>query len=158
MDLFAFFKWCEESALGTAVRESTWAFPVIEAAHLVAFAVLGGAILIVDLRLAGLGLRRQSVAALARETQPWVLRSLGVMFPTGVLLFLSEATKCYYSVPFWVKMSSLALALLFTFTVRQRAVNADPATLGRWSTAVAATSFALWAGVAWGGRWIGFSG
>ena len=77
---------------------------------------------------------------------------------SGIALFLSEAIKCYYSFPFWVKMTALLLALLFTFTVRRRLAQMSPASdrslLGR---ATALTSLALWFGVAWGGRWIGFS-
>ncbi len=30
MDLLAFAQWCEETAVGLAIRESTWAFAVIE--------------------------------------------------------------------------------------------------------------------------------
>jgi hypothetical protein len=69
------------------------------------------------------------------------------------------AVKCYYSQPFWVKMSALSLAVLFTFTVRRRLVTADevPASPVR-GRLVAFASIALWGAVAWGGRWIGFSG
>ena len=158
MNWLAVFEWCEHTAIGTAIRESVWAFPIVEAFHLVAFAVLGGSILLVDVRLAGFGLRNHSVADVARETRPWMLGSLTLAVPTGVLLFLSEATKCYYSEPFWVKMASLFLALVFTFTVRRRVIKADPARVGQWGTVVAVTSLIFWAGVAWGGRRIGFSG
>jgi hypothetical protein len=80
------------------------------------------------------------------------------MIPTGILLFLSEAIKCYYSFPFWVKMWSLLLALAFTFTVRRRIVNAEPAFQPAWRKAAGLLSIMLWSAVAWGGRWIGFSG
>ena len=42
------------------------------------------------------------------------------MIATGVPLFLSEPIKCYYSPAFWVKMWTLAIALIFTFTIRTR--------------------------------------
>jgi hypothetical protein len=159
MDWLPFFQWCEDSVLGTAIRESAWAFPAIEAIHLIAFAALGGAVLIVDLRLLGLGLSRQSPAALEGSMRPWVVASLVTMVITGTLLFLSEAVKCYYSTPFWIKMSSLALALAFMFTIRRIAVTrAGQSPVARWSPAVAFVSLALWSGVAWGGRWIGVSG
>ena len=35
-------------------------------------------------------------------------------------LFLSESVKCYYSQAFWVKITTLPVAPLFTLTVRQR--------------------------------------
>ncbi len=112
MSLLPFFQWCESSALGTAVRTSPWAFAVIESVHLLGLAAIGGAVLIVDMRLLGLGLRRQPVAEVARDAQPWLVGSLAVMVTTGVLLFLSESIKCYYSTPFRLKMVALvSLAL-----------------------------------------------
>ena len=42
------------SAVGQAISGSTWAFAVIESAHLLALALIGGAVLMVDLRLLGL--------------------------------------------------------------------------------------------------------
>ena len=50
--------------------QSLWLFPVIEAFHLVAFAVLGGAVLVTDLRLLGVAMRSQPTAHIARETRP----------------------------------------------------------------------------------------
>ena len=41
MDLFPLFQWFEDTAIGTAVRESLWLFPVIEAVHLLALALMG---------------------------------------------------------------------------------------------------------------------
>ena len=80
------------------------------------------------------------------------------MFASGIPLFLSESIKCLYSFAFWVKMTSLFLVLLFTFTVRRRVtqsgITSDRPLLGRLT---ALMSLSLWFGVAWGGRWIGFS-
>ncbi len=64
--LLPFFEWCEATAIGQAIRESLWLFPVIESIHLLGLAMIGGAILVVDLRLLGFGLRHQPVAQLAR--------------------------------------------------------------------------------------------
>jgi hypothetical protein len=159
MSLLPFFEWCEATPVGAAIRESLWLFPVIEACHLVAFAVIGGTILVVDLRLLGIGGDWSPVARLARGIQPWLVGALAIMIPSGILLFLSEAIKCYYSFPFWVKMWALLLALTFTFTLRRRVVAADPAAMKpAWRTAAGALSLLLWSAVAWGGRWIGFSG
>ncbi len=158
MPLLSFFQWCEQSRVGETIRQSSWLFPVIEAIHLLGLGVIGGAVLIVDLRLLGLGLRRQSAAQLARDAQPWLIGSLLLMICTGSLLFLSEAIKCYYHEAFWVKMASLFLAIVFTFTIQRRVIVAD-ATQARpvWSKVVAIVSVLLWSGVGFGGRWIGFS-
>jgi hypothetical protein len=157
--LFPFFQWCEASTVGNAIRQSPWAFAVIESVHLLGLAAIGGAVLVVDLRMLGLGLRQQPVADVARSAYPWFVGSLIVMLVTGVALFLSEAVKCYYSTPFWVKMTSLALAILFSFTIRRKVTFADEAHIQPiWYKVVALVSLALWFGVGAGGRWIGFSG
>ena len=151
------FQWCEHSAIGEAIRNSLWLFPLIEAFHLVGLGVTAGAVLLVDLRLLGLGLRRYPVSQLAKDAEPWLMGSLTLMFASGFPLFLSEATKCYYSFAFWVKMTSLLLVVIFTFTLRRRVVMADASIAPVWGKLAAMVSLALWAGVGWGGRWIGFS-
>jgi hypothetical protein len=156
--LLPLFETIEASSLGEAIRNSLWLFPVIESFHLVGLAVIGGAVLLVDLRLLGIGLRGHPVAQLAREMHPWVLGSLALMILSGVPLFVSEAVKCYFSPAFWIKMTALALAVLFTLTVRRRVTCAPEERFGPGVLrAVALTSLALWATVGWGGRWIGFS-
>ena len=156
--LLPFFQWCESTALGTAIRMSPWAFAVIESVHLLGLAVIGGAVLLVDLRMLGFGLTNQRVAELARAVFPWLVGSLVVMLLTGVALFLSEPLKCYDSRAFWVKMISLGLAMLFTFTIRRTATLADETRVRPiWFKLVALVSLALWFGVGGGGRWIGFS-
>src|SRR5579871_1774220 len=153
--MLSIFQAIEFSTVGQAIKTSSWAFAVIESIHLLALATIGGAVLVVDLRLLGWGLRRQTVADVARDAQPVLVWSLGVMLATGFALFVSEAVKCYYSTPFWVKMLSLALAILFTFTIKRRVtltenVTASPAML----RLVALVSLVLWFGVGAGGRWI----
>jgi len=159
VSLLPFFQWCEASWAGTAIRESPWAFASIESVHLLGLATLGGSVLLLDLRLLGLGLRRSSVAELARDVQPWFNASLVVMLVTGVALFLSEPTKCYYSTPFWVKMGSLLLGTVFSYTVHYRVARApDTPSMAVRYRLVGLVSLALWFGVGAGGRWIGFTG
>ena len=157
MSWLPFFEWCETTALGLAIRDSLWLFPVIESVHLLALGLLGGAVLVLDLRMLNLGLRRQSTIQIARQAQPWLIGSLTTMLLTGVLLFTSESIKCYYSPPFWYKMSFLATAILFTFTVRRKVAAADALRVGPiWGKLVALISLGLWFGVGFSGRWIAF--
>jgi hypothetical protein len=155
--LLPFFQWCESSALGEAVRTSLWLFPAIEAVHLLGLCLLGGSLLVLDLRMLGWGLRLQPIATLARDTRPWLMASVVVMIATGIPLFLSEAIKCYYNQAFWVKITTLPIALLFTFTLRQRVAQDVELDTSPRSRLVAAASLALWFTVAAAGRWIGFS-
>jgi hypothetical protein len=158
MDLLPAFEWFYATSIGEAIRNSIWMFPVIEAFHLLGLGIIGGAVLLVNLRLLGVGLTRQPVAQLASEAQPWMLGALALMFASGIPLFLSEATKAYYSYAFWIKMTSLLLVLVFTFTIHRRVTQGgladDNPQLAKLAGIVA---LVLWFGVAWGGRWIGFS-
>ena len=43
--LYPLFEWFELTMVGEIIRSLTWLFPFIEAFHLLAFAVLGGAVL-----------------------------------------------------------------------------------------------------------------
>jgi hypothetical protein len=159
MDLFPWFEWLASTSLSQAISTSTWAFAVIESVHLLALSAIGGAVLILDLRMLGLGLRRQAVGDIAREAQPWLVGSLIVMLVTGVLLFASEPIKCYYSTPFRIKMLCLLLGTTWAFTVRRKvAVAGEERVRPIWLKLVALVSLALWFGVGAGGRWIGFSG
>ena len=153
--VYQFFVWRQETALGGAIRDSLWLFPVIETFHLLALSVLGGMILVVDLRM-GLGLTRQPLPRLARDVQPWLVGALAVMLVSGFLLFTSEALKCYDNGAFWMKMIFLLFALIFSLTIRRRVTVRDDARfnplLGR---IVPLASLTFWAGVGVGSRGIG---
>lgn len=144
--------------MGDVIRQSLWLFPVIEATHLLALCILGGSLLLLDLRLLGAGLTAQPTRQLARDIRPWLVGSLVVMILTGIGLFSSEAIKCYYNTSFWVKISTLPFALLFTFTIRARVAEAAGLQTTSRTRLTALTSITLWFVVAAAGRWIGFSG
>lgn len=141
----------DRSALATWIKASTWIVPWAGAAHLLALGLLGGATLLVDLRLLGGGLTSVSPARLLRTTRPLLLAALAVMIATGSIVALGEVMKLYYSPPYGLKMASLAAALLFTFAVRdpliRRPDSAKPFTwlglsiaLGLWTAAFLANA------------------
>ena len=153
--LLPFFQWCNDTAIGAAIRNSRTLFPIIESIHLLALTVLLGTIVVVDLRLLGQGLRLQKVPVVARSLAPLTLWSLLTMLVTGFMLFASEAMKSYASPPFRVKMVMLGIAVAFHWTVFRGAVNSE--STGRLrSAATAVVSLTLWFGVAMAGRAIGF--
>jgi hypothetical protein len=155
--LLPLFEWFEASGLGQGVRQSLWLFPVIEAVHLIGLCTLGGSLLIVDLRMFGLGLKQQGIAELASKARPWLIGSVVLLIVTGVLLGLSEATKVYYNTSFWVKVWALLIAVVYTFAFRERITRDEALDTSRRSRLVAAGSLGIWFVVAAAGRWIGFS-
>src|SRR5213594_718827 len=157
MSLLDLFGWLQYSPLITAMRSSPWFFPVVATIHLMGLALIGGAVLVVDLRLLGLGLRSQPVAGLAHDADQWLRRGLVVMVTTGILLFMCFATKYYYLTFFWVKMASLIAVIIFTWSVHRRVAMAGDAEVRPvWGKLVALVSLLLWTTVAVGGRYIGF--
>ena len=155
MTLLELFHWLEYLPLLVAMRSSPWLFPAIATVHLLGLAIIGGAVLVVDLRLLGLGLIGQPARRLARDTEPLLFIGIAIMLLTGPWLFMCFATKYYYLAAFWVKMVSLGAVLLFTLTIRRRVVRrSGTAVTARKLVAVA--SLSLWFTVALGGRLIGF--
>jgi len=78
-----FCKWLTASALASAMNNNEWAFPLIQSCHFMGFALSIGTIAIVDLRLLGIGMRRQNAAELAADLKPWTLAGIAVMLITG---------------------------------------------------------------------------
>jgi hypothetical protein len=153
----AFCAWCSNSFFGHGVRYSVWLFPCIEIIHLLALGMLGGTILIINLRLLGVRFRNEPVSDLARELQPWMISSLGVMLVSGFFLFSSEAEKMYGNWAFRAKMSSLALAIIFTFTFYRKVTLSDETQISPvWNKVAALLSLLLWTCVGLAGRAIGY--
>lgn len=155
--MLQFFEWANGLAFSVAFRESLWYFPVTQAFHLVALAFFAGAILVVDMRLLGAGLNKYPVAKVADDAQPWFVGSFVVMTITGIPQFFSNAMRYYDNPVFTFKMGMLAVAFIYTVTLRRRVTRTDEARLGRvWPKAVALGSIGLWFIVTVGGRAIGF--
>ena len=155
--LLAFCQWCNGSFFGHGIRNSVWLFPFVEIFHLLALGVLGGTLLVLNLRLLGLGFRNERTSELVRDVKPWMLGSLCVMLISGFLLFSTEAVKMYGNWAFRGKMSFLLLAIVFTFTIYWKVVKSDESQVKRvWRVGVALVSLLLWSGVGLGGRAIGY--
>ena len=73
------------------MQTSKWGFAIVEAVHLLALALLGGSLLIVDLRLLGLVLKQESAPAISRDLSRVLLGSLALMIFSGVAMLSEEA-------------------------------------------------------------------
>jgi hypothetical protein len=156
MWLHSWFMALAHSPLGRVMQTSKWSFAVVEMVHLLALAILGGSVLIVDLRLLGLILKGESARAIGRDLSRLLIGSLVLMVLSGIALVSEEAGKCYYSPAFRWKMALLIAAIFFYFTLHRRALlqtDKDVPTL--WCRVAAAVSLFLWLGVGVAGRAIG---
>ena len=154
--MHSWFVVLSHSALGHAMQTSKWGFALVETVHLLALAALGGSVLMLDLRLLGIVLRKESARIISRDLGRILLGSLLTMILSGVALLSEEALKCYYSPAFRWKMALLAAAVTFYFTLHRIALlRADRDQPNLWSRAAAVISLTLWLGVGVAGRVIG---
>jgi hypothetical protein len=156
--LILFFRWCDDTPVSQAIRNSRVAFPIIENLHLFALTVLLGSLVVVALRQFGLIYKAQPISEVATALRPWSRWSLALMLASGILLFLSEAMKCYGNTSFRIKMLLLFAALLFQFTIYNRTVAAEDKVAPAGGRIAAAIAVCLWFGVGLAGRSIGFLG
>ena len=156
--IIPFFQWCDNTAVSQAIRNSRMAFPIIENFHLFALTVLLGTIVVLCLRQFGLILKTQTISEVAAALRPWNRWGLAVMLTSGILLFLSEAMKCYGTTSFRVKMIFLFFALLFQFTIYNRIVKNEGSSAPLGGKIAAGVALCLWFGVGLAGRAIGFLG
>ncbi|OYX34706.1 MAG: hypothetical protein B7Y99_04930 [Caulobacterales bacterium 32-69-10] len=144
------------------VQVNQYAFPVLEAAHVVAIMLVVGSIFMLDLRLVGVSSRNHAVTRLSAEVLPWTWTAFAVAAVTGALLFTSQAGAYAQNLQFQLKLALMAAAglnmLLFHF-ITWRSVDA-------WNTATPTPpaaklagllSLVFWIGVVVCGRWVGWT-
>jgi hypothetical protein len=160
LDPIALCHWLESTSVGSTIATSAWMFPAIESIHMFGIVTVVGSTSILDLRLMGVSLRNDSVSSVVGGTLRWALYGFVLMLITGVLMFVSEATRCYTNTGFRWKMLLLMFAglnaLIFHFSA-YRSVN-------KWEQGgtpfaakfAGAFSILLWFGIVGMGRWIAF--
>jgi hypothetical protein len=154
-------QWLNQTPLSTAIRESIWVYPILNVLHCAGILLVAGTIVVVDLRLLGLGPRRLPVSSVVGQVVPCTLYGFGFMAVTGSLLAFSEPLRLYRSLFFPWKLAFLALAglnaLLFHLGV-YRGVGAwdlKSATPARARLA-GIVSIVCWIGVIAAGRAVGY--
>ena len=136
------------------LNENALVFPILECIHILGFAVTVGTIALVDFRLLGFGLLRQSVAELAKALAPWTLFGLVTVLLSGPMLFSSDPDMYYLNLSFQIKMVLLLVAIVFHYTVRRKVLRGDLSP--GLSRPVACVSLALWTSVIFAGIFIAF--
>ncbi len=156
--LLPFFEWMETTLFG--VIGKTWgaAFAVIEAVHLLAMALLGGAVLASDGRLLGLILTDYPVRVILDQSHKVFVAGLAIMLFTGIFMACGVAMKVYYLPVFWYKMLVLCAGMIFVFFIKipllkKEITDIHPVIVKM----VAISSLLVWFTVAAAGRWIGFA-
>jgi hypothetical protein len=155
MPIPAWLQMLEDSRLADVMREV--AFPYVETVHVLALGLSVGTIAWFDLRLLGAAMRARPVSEVFQSVKGWMLGGFAVMFVTGALLFIADASDAYGNTYFRVKLVLLALAglnaLTFHLTIGRRTVDWNHAPVPPRAARVAGmVSIVLWLSVIAVGR------
>ena len=158
-ELISYF---EDSALADNIRENDLLFPLIESVHVVSICLVVGSILVIDLRLLGLASLNRPVGGITKAILPLTWSAFAVAAVSGLLLFVSNATK-YLDNGYFVAKVLLICAAGLNMVVFHGISAKD---LPRWENEAAlplparlagGLSILLWVAVVTCGRWIGFT-
>src|SRR5258708_10693503 len=104
MSLLVFFGRLAESSWSVSLHESQYAYSIIESIHVWTLAVFFGSILMVDLRLLGLTMRKVPVSEVASRLRPWTVAGFIIMVITGSLLFYAIPLRSHLYIFFCINM------------------------------------------------------
>jgi hypothetical protein len=153
----SFLDWCSNTTTIVFIRDSSFGMPAVQSVHLLGLTVLLAAILVLNLRLAGVSMMDWSLPAVEQQLRPWAWGATTLVLASGVVMFLGNPEKYLASAPFQVKMASLALAMLCQFGLFRRFFRSEPDVRRRsMNIVIAGLSLTLWFAVGWAGRAIAF--
>ena len=136
--------------------------PMIQTVHILAVSAVMGSIVLIDLRVLGLALRRQQVSEMVRRLMPWTWYALPVLAVSGLVFVFARPVRYANNRVFGMKYVLLLGALALTSGLYWLLKRDD----GRWdqsagrrlaARALAAGSLILWLGVVMAGRWIAYA-
>lgn len=136
----------------TALQTSAWAYPALEVVHLFGVALLLGNLVLLELRVFGLG-AALPVQALARLSLTLAATGFGLAAASGLLMFGTQPAELLANRAFTLKMLLLLLAACNAGWFHGRGSLHRLDALAR---AQMALSTLIWLGVLSCGRWIAY--
>ena len=104
------FEWVDTFPSSIAIRESQYVYPGLLTSHVVALCLFAGLILMMDLRLLGIGNMQTPFSQLQRRLFPYQMAGMVFSAITGVALLYAQPMRFYPNIFFWLKMFLMALA------------------------------------------------
>ena len=132
-------------ASNNPLNNTEWAFPLLEIIHIIGFAVAIGTIFIQDLRLMGLGMRKQTSSELRKDLSTWTLAGFAAVLISGPLIWSSDPNMYLNNPSFLFKMAALTVALIYHYTVHRKVTMADAS--GSGAALVGIVSVTLWVSI-----------
>ena len=117
--LIGWAQWLEGSPWGYPVRTSQWLYPFIQLIHFFGLSLWIGTSIAMDMRLIGVGRRRQTATQLHEQLFAWNWIGFALVVLGGFLLFSAAATTFLHNAVFLVKLEYLVpLGLLWHIVVQ----------------------------------------
>ena len=163
MTLRTVFEWLEAMPMSTALRESIFGYPILLTSHVVSMCVIAGLLVMMDLRLTGVGNLHTPVSHIQNRLFKWQMLGLAMSVISGGLLFYGQPMRFYGNFWFWMKnlllLLALANAMYFHRTIYRSVDQWDNDPVPPVPARVAgALGLVLWAAVIVTGRMIAYSG
>lgn len=159
MEFLPVFEWMESSALGQIGKTYGGVYAIGQSLHLLSMALLGGTVLVTDLRLLNIMLRDVPSDVVTNGAHRWFKVAVTVLLVTGIFMASAVAVRMYYNAFFMAKMIALATGIVFVFAIKQPLLKRPHAEIHPLALkSIAIASLLIWFTVAATGRWIGFSG
>jgi len=157
--LHSFANWLVNTTLSIALAKSSWVVPAMQTTHIVAIAILFSSVLMVGLRVMGWAGRDQTLKATVERFCQWFWGSLAILAITGLILIVAEPPRELLVISFWLKMSTLAIAIaiavLFRRSIDRNAAYWEGAPRLR-TRVFGIVTFCVWCLVVFLGRFIAF--
>lgn len=148
------------SAISTGIREVSWIIPAVQSIHIIGIAVVIGAAIVMDLRLAGVLATDETPQTVVRRHLPWMWSALGLLLATGFVLGLGEPYRVLTNLVFWSKMglvlTAFVLTLLFRYPILHPDYRHEHARAAKLVKPLAWASLGIWVAVVFCGRWIAY--
>lgn len=161
MSVLSFAQWVQGTAFFTALRGSAYVYPIVLSTHMIAIALFGGMILLLDVRVLGWAMRKYTVSEMVTQLRP--LKRIGflLLIACGLLMAGCKAEEYYYNAFFRTKMTLLVLvavhALVFRRGVYRNTAALDAAPrIPAQAKLAASLSLVLWTGLVIAGRGMGY--
>jgi len=160
MSILELFRWVQDTAPMTALRESALVYPIVMTGHLTGMALFGGMIAITDLRLLGWAMRSSSITDVVEQLRVWKRIGFVLVVGCGAMLLGSKAELYYYNPFYWTKMALLLLVGIHALAFRSvygnpAALDSTPQVPGKAKIA-ACLSLIIWIGLVTAGRSIAY--
>ena len=148
-----------DSKLIDVMRNSKHAIPIIQSFHLFGITLLLASMVILNVRLLGIGLKEIRLQVLAKQVWSWGTAGLLLAMISGLLVFIPDPARYAANTSFVTKMCILVVAVLYQYTLYRRVVRAEAASAApHRHVVIPLLSLMLWFSVGWAGRAIAFLG